>query len=165
MDPIDADFVLAATLSQDWLMPNAAPVVARALIAERAGAIGVGAGCTGCLSGGSLACGADRGGPCERVLVIGAEILTGLTNERTARPRRCGAMAAARCCSAARLPARGPIAPDADGALVDVIVESDHLSRLRASRRRVRRRSCPRSKPAASGRRIDAADAAASGPR
>ena len=25
MDPIDADFVLAATLSQDWLMPNAAP--------------------------------------------------------------------------------------------------------------------------------------------
>lgn len=55
MDPIDVDLVLVATLSQDWLMPNAAPVVAHAVGADRTGAIDVGAGCTGWLSGASLA--------------------------------------------------------------------------------------------------------------
>src|ERR1700739_614023 len=47
----DLALVLVATLTQDSLMPNAAPVVAHAIGADRAGAVDLGAACTGFLSG------------------------------------------------------------------------------------------------------------------
>jgi 3-oxoacyl-[acyl-carrier-protein] synthase III len=54
VDAIDVDLVLVASVSQDELTPSAAPQVAHALGAERAGAIDLGAACTGWLSGLSL---------------------------------------------------------------------------------------------------------------
>src|SRR5689334_19631465 len=42
----DVDLVIVATLSQDELTPNAAPLVAHAIGADRAGAFDVGAACT-----------------------------------------------------------------------------------------------------------------------
>ncbi|MGZ6597630.1 MAG: 3-oxoacyl-ACP synthase, partial [Solirubrobacteraceae bacterium] len=54
-DPDEIDLVLVASLSQDQLTPNAAPVVAHALGADRAGALDLGAACSGWLSGLSLA--------------------------------------------------------------------------------------------------------------
>jgi 3-oxoacyl-[acyl-carrier-protein] synthase III len=80
VEPYDVDLVLVATMSQDELTPNTAPLVAHALGAERAGAIDVGAACTGWISGLQLAAGQIESGRAERVLLIGAEILTRLTD-------------------------------------------------------------------------------------
>jgi 3-oxoacyl-[acyl-carrier-protein] synthase-3 len=80
VEPYDVDLILVATMSQDELTPNTAPLVAHALGAERAGAIDVGAACTGWISGLQLAAGQIESGRAERVLLIGAEILTRLTD-------------------------------------------------------------------------------------
>jgi 3-oxoacyl-[acyl-carrier-protein] synthase III len=80
LKPSDIDLVLVATMTPDELTPNTAPLVAHALGAERAGAIDVGAACTGWLSGLQLGAGQIESGRAERVLLIGAEILTRLTD-------------------------------------------------------------------------------------
>jgi 3-oxoacyl-[acyl-carrier-protein] synthase-3 len=80
VDPLDLDLVLVATLSQDELTPNTAPIVAHNLGAERAGAIDVGAACTSFLSGLSLASAQIECGRAERVLLVGADFITRITN-------------------------------------------------------------------------------------
>lgn len=76
MDAEQLDLVLVATLSPDDLTPNAAPRVAHALGAARAGAIDVGAACTGFVSALHLGAGTIEAGRAEHVLVIGAEIMS-----------------------------------------------------------------------------------------
>jgi 3-oxoacyl-[acyl-carrier-protein] synthase-3 len=73
--PGDVDLVLVATMSQDELTPNAAPLVAHALGATRAGAIDVGAACTAWLSGLALASSYVETGRADHVLVIGADMI------------------------------------------------------------------------------------------
>src|SRR6201992_873359 len=68
--------VLVARLPQEELMPNAAPIVAHAIGADRAGAIDLGAACTGFLSGLSLGAAQIETGRAERVLLIGADFTT-----------------------------------------------------------------------------------------
>ena len=72
----ELDLVLVATLAADELTPNAAPLVALQLGADRAGTMDVGAACTGYLSALSLAAAQVESGRCERVLVIGAEVVS-----------------------------------------------------------------------------------------
>ena len=72
----DVDLVLVATVGADELLPNAAPLVALDLGANRAGAMDVGAACTGYLSGLALAAAQVESGRCEHVLVIGADVLS-----------------------------------------------------------------------------------------
>ncbi len=72
----DLDLVLLATVTPDAILPNAAPLVARDLGATRAGAMDVGAACTGFLSALALAAAQVEGGRSENVLVIGAEVLS-----------------------------------------------------------------------------------------
>lgn len=76
----DLDLVLVATLSQDELTPNTAPLVAHALGANRAGAIDIGAACTAFLSGLALAAAQIECGRAERVLLIGADFITRMTD-------------------------------------------------------------------------------------
>jgi 3-oxoacyl-[acyl-carrier-protein] synthase-3 len=76
IEPADVDLVLVATWTQDELMPNAAPIVAHAVGAERAGAIDLGAACTGFLSGLSLGAAQIETGRAEFVLLIGADFTT-----------------------------------------------------------------------------------------
>lgn len=76
----DVDLILVATMSPDDLSPNAAPMVAHALGADRAGAMDVGAACTGFLAALSLAASQVEAHRAETVLVIGAEILTRITD-------------------------------------------------------------------------------------
>jgi 3-oxoacyl-[acyl-carrier-protein] synthase-3 len=76
LDVADVDLVLVATLSQDAVLPNAAPVVAHALGAVNAGAVDVGAACTGWLAGLQLGSGLIEAGRADRVLLIGAERLS-----------------------------------------------------------------------------------------
>jgi 3-oxoacyl-[acyl-carrier-protein] synthase III len=78
--PADVDLVLVATVGADELLPNAAPLVALDLGADSAGAMDVGAACTGFLSGLSLAAAQVESGRCENVLVIGADVLSRWTD-------------------------------------------------------------------------------------
>src|ERR671914_1820667 len=76
VEPEDLELVLVATVAPDDLLPNAAPLVARELGAHSAGAMDVGAACTGYLSALSLAAAQIECGRCEHVLVIGADVLS-----------------------------------------------------------------------------------------
>jgi 3-oxoacyl-[acyl-carrier-protein] synthase III len=76
MEARSLDLILVGTFTQDEILPNAAPLVAGALGAGRAGAIDLGAACMGFLSGLSLGAGQIEAGRADAVLVVGAEALT-----------------------------------------------------------------------------------------
>jgi 3-oxoacyl-[acyl-carrier-protein] synthase-3 len=80
LDPAKLDIVLVATLSADEVTPNAAPQVAHALGATGAGAMDIGAACTGFVSGLTLAAALIEAQRCDNALVIGAELLSRHTN-------------------------------------------------------------------------------------
>lgn len=72
----DLDLVLVATTTADDLLPNAAPLIAGRLGARRAGAIDIGAACTGFLSALELAAASADAGRADAVLVIGADLMS-----------------------------------------------------------------------------------------
>ncbi|MDX6583815.1 MAG: 3-oxoacyl-[acyl-carrier-protein] synthase [Solirubrobacterales bacterium] len=76
LDAGDVDLILVATSTADDRVPNAAPLIAERLGAVNAGAIDVGAACTGFLSALELAAGAIESGRAELVVVIGAELMS-----------------------------------------------------------------------------------------
>ena len=76
LDAAALDLVLVATLSPDDITPNTAPLVAHALGAERAGAMDVGAACSGFVSALELGAACIEAGRAEAVLVVGAEIMS-----------------------------------------------------------------------------------------
>jgi 3-oxoacyl-[acyl-carrier-protein] synthase-3 len=78
--PEELDLVIVATMTADELTPNAAPLVAHALGATRAGAFDVGAACTAFLTGLSLGAAQIESGRAHRVLLIGADFITRITD-------------------------------------------------------------------------------------
>ncbi len=76
LDAGDLDLVLVATSTADEITPNAAPLVAGLIGAERGGAFDVGAACTGWLAGLAMACGQIESGRARHVLVVGADFLS-----------------------------------------------------------------------------------------
>jgi 3-oxoacyl-[acyl-carrier-protein] synthase-3 len=76
IDAADVDLVLVATSTPDEIMPNAAPLVAKALGATRAGGYDIGAACTGFLA--ALQAGASiiDAGRAEVAVVIGADFMS-----------------------------------------------------------------------------------------
>ncbi|HEX4107872.1 MAG TPA: beta-ketoacyl-ACP synthase 3 [Solirubrobacteraceae bacterium] len=76
VDAADLDLVLVATVAADEITPAAAPLVAHEIGAERAGAIDINAACTGSLSALALACGQIEARRAEKVLVVGAEVMS-----------------------------------------------------------------------------------------
>jgi 3-oxoacyl-[acyl-carrier-protein] synthase-3 len=80
VDAADLDLVLVATLTADEITPNAAPLVASTLGAERAGAFDVGAACNAFLSAMATGAAFIETGRAERVLVIGAEHMSRITD-------------------------------------------------------------------------------------
>jgi 3-oxoacyl-[acyl-carrier-protein] synthase-3 len=72
----ELDLVLVATSSADEITPNAAPLVAGAIGAERAGALDLGSACTGWLGGLAMACGQIESGRARHALVVGADFLS-----------------------------------------------------------------------------------------
>lgn len=73
LEPAAVDLVLVASSSQDELMPNAAPLVAQELGALSAGAMDIGAACSGFLSALALAVGQIEAGRAANVLAVGAD--------------------------------------------------------------------------------------------
>src|SRR5262245_5303460 len=80
VDPRDLDYVIVATMSADEITPNCAPLVAHALGADRAAAFDIGAACTGFLAGLSQSAALVEVGRAERILLVGAEKLTRITD-------------------------------------------------------------------------------------
>ena len=72
----ELDLVLVATSTADEITPNAAPLVAGLIGARRAGALDVGAACTGWLSALAMACGQIESGRAAHALVVGADFLS-----------------------------------------------------------------------------------------
>jgi 3-oxoacyl-[acyl-carrier-protein] synthase III len=87
VDAANLDLVIVATLSQDELSPNTAPLVAHNLGATRAGAFDVGAACTPFLTALAQGCANIESGRAQYVLVVGADFVTRLvdyTDKRSA---------------------------------------------------------------------------------
>jgi 3-oxoacyl-[acyl-carrier-protein] synthase-3 len=76
VDAGELDLVLVATSSADEITPNAAPLVAGLIGAERAGTFDIGAACTGWLAGLAVACGQIESGRARHALLIGADFLS-----------------------------------------------------------------------------------------
>jgi 3-oxoacyl-[acyl-carrier-protein] synthase-3 len=78
--PADVDLVLVATTTADDVLPNSAPLVADALGAAQAGAIDVGAACTGFLSAVALGTAQIEAGRADVVLIVGADLMSRITD-------------------------------------------------------------------------------------
>ena len=76
IEPHELDLVLVATSTADEITPNAAPLVAGLIGADRVGALDVGAACTGWLSAMAMACGQIESGRARHALVVGADFLS-----------------------------------------------------------------------------------------
>lgn len=130
VDPAEIDLILVASMSQDEMTPSAAPQVAYGLGALNAGAVDVGAACTGWLSGLALAAGMIEVGRVDKVLLIGSEVLTRLADyddRKTAALWGDGAGAVVLGCDGGG--SVGPVVLAADGGLADVIT-CTHEERL-----------------------------------
>lgn len=80
VDPAEVDLVIVATMTQDELTPNTAPLVAHMIGAHRAGGYDIGAACTAWLSAASIAAAQIETERCRWVLVIGADFITRINN-------------------------------------------------------------------------------------
>jgi 3-oxoacyl-[acyl-carrier-protein] synthase-3 len=130
VDPTEVDLVMVATLTADQLQPNAAPLVASRIGARSAGAMDIGAACTGFLSALSLATAQLESGRARAALVVGAEVMSRVTNyadRRTAGLFGDGAGAAVLTLGGPGL--IGPIALRSDGARGELI-QATHEERL-----------------------------------
>ena len=80
VDPEELDLIIVATATPDMLFPATAALVADALGARKAAAYDLLAGCTGFVYALSQAYGQVATGLSSRALVIGAEVLSKITN-------------------------------------------------------------------------------------
>jgi 3-oxoacyl-[acyl-carrier-protein] synthase III len=120
----ELDLVLVATSTADEITPNAAPLVAGLLGAEHAGALDVGAACTGWLGALSMACGQIESGRARSALVIGADFLSrflDFSDRDTSAVFADGAGAAVVSSTEGAPPCIGPIVLHADHAGADLI--------------------------------------------
>ena len=125
------DLVLLATSSQDQLLPNGSPVLAAKLGATRAGTIDIGAACTGFVSALALAAGQIESGRAERVLVVGAEIMSRVTDPDDRPTAGLFGDGAGAAVVTAGGPARlGPAVQHADGIVGPDLIFATHEDRL-----------------------------------
>ena len=124
LKPSDIDLVLVATMTPDELTPNTAPLVAEAL-GIGAGAYDIGSACTGWLAALSAGAAQIETGRAQGVLVIGAEILSRVTDPADKRTAAIfGDGAGAVVLAAEGHGAVGPVVLASDGAMGETIVAS-----------------------------------------
>ncbi len=117
IDPRALDLVLVATSTADEITPNAAPLVAGLVGADRAGALDVGSACTGWLAALALACGQIESGRATHALVVGADFLSQFldSTDRETAPLFADGAGAAVVTSTGGSPGRiGPVVLGAD---------------------------------------------------
>src|SRR5947209_5300816 len=135
VQPDDLDLVLVATSTADEITPNAAPLVAGLIGARRAGALDLGAACTGWLGGLALACGQIESGRCQHALVVGADFLSRFLDlsDRSSAPLFADGAGAAVVSAASNSSGRiGPVLLHADHQGADLIrLERGHSIEMR----------------------------------
>ena len=131
--PGEIDLVLAATMSHDQLTPNLAPLVAERIGAAGAGALDVGAACTGFLGALALACGQVEAGRADSVLVIGADQLSRLIDplDRSTAALFGDGAGAVLVRAAANGAGVGPAVLGSDGARGDLVTASREEALIR----------------------------------
>jgi 3-oxoacyl-[acyl-carrier-protein] synthase-3 len=124
------DLVLVATTTQDELLPNAAPLTAARLGATRAGALDLGAACTGFVSALSVAAGMVESSRADAVLVVGADLMTRVVDpdDRSTAPLF-GDGAGAAVLTAGGPGAIGPVVLAADGTGGEGLIRIEHDDR------------------------------------
>ena len=122
-DAADLDLVIVATMSHDQLAPSAAALVAARLGTRGAGALDVNAACSGFVSALGLAAGQIESRRAESVLVIGADLLSKLTDrDDRSTAGLFGDGAGAALVRAVAAPGRlGPVVLGSDGARGDLV--------------------------------------------
>ena len=80
LTPKDIDLIIVATVTGDMIFPATASIVQHALGVHGTPAFDLGAGCSGWVYGLAMANGVIASGMYDRVLVIGADLLTKVTN-------------------------------------------------------------------------------------
>jgi 3-oxoacyl-[acyl-carrier-protein] synthase-3 len=127
----ELDLVLVATMAADELTPNAAPLVAEELGAKAAGAIDVGAACTGFLSALGMATAQIESRRADNVLVIGADLLSRLTDpdDRSTAALLADGAGAALVRPAGSAGRIGPVVLGADGAH-SALITANHSDRV-----------------------------------
>jgi 3-oxoacyl-[acyl-carrier-protein] synthase III len=131
VDPDDVDLVIVATMTQDELTPNTAPLVAHALGALHAGAFDVGAACTAFLSGLALGAAQIESERARFVLLVGADFITRIVDydDRGTAPLFADAAGAVMLGPADEgTGAIGPIVLGCDGSHAETII-ADHNDR------------------------------------
>jgi 3-oxoacyl-[acyl-carrier-protein] synthase III len=123
IDPEELDLVLVATMSHEQLTPSAAALVASRIGASRAGAIDVGAACSGFLSALALGTGQIESGRADNVLVIGADLMSRLIDHDDRSTAAlfgdgAGAVLLSAAAGAGRI---GPVLLRSDGARGDLV--------------------------------------------
>jgi len=123
VDPAHVDLVLLATLSHERLIPNASALVADRIGASAAGAVDLNAACSGFVSALALAAGQIESGRIRTAVVIGAEVLTPLTDPDDRRTAAlfgdaAGAVVVTATSGAGRI---GPVTFGADGSRSELI--------------------------------------------
>ena len=125
------DLILVGTHTQEQLLPTASPVVAAELGATRAGTIDIGAACTGFVSALALAAGQIESDRAERVLVVGAEIMSRVTDHDDRSTAGLFGDGAGAAVVTAGGPARlGPAVQGADGSAGPELIFATHEDRL-----------------------------------
>jgi 3-oxoacyl-[acyl-carrier-protein] synthase III len=124
IEAADLDLVIVATLSQDELTPNTAPIVAYNLGAARAGAFDVGAACTSFIT--ALAQGTSQveSHRADHVLIVGADFITRIVDYGDKRSAPLFADAAGAVVLGPGDPKRGSIGPivlGADGSQAETL--------------------------------------------
>jgi 3-oxoacyl-[acyl-carrier-protein] synthase-3 len=131
VDAADLDLVIVATMTQDQLTPNTAPLVAQAVGAQDAGAFDIGAACTAFLSGMALGAGQIECGRASHVLLIGADFISRVTDYEDKRTAPLFGDAAAAVVLGPADGSNGVIGPivlSSDGSGAEVI-QIDHADR------------------------------------
>jgi 3-oxoacyl-[acyl-carrier-protein] synthase-3 len=135
LDPLELDLVLVATMSHEQLTPHAAALVASEIGAKHAGALDMNAACTGFLSALSMGAGQIESGRADSVLVVGADLISRLTNrDDRSTAGLFGDGAGAVVLRPTEPPGRiGPVVLGADGARAELIQcnRSDGLIRMK----------------------------------
>lgn len=85
IESAELDLILLATATPDAPVPAAASIIQHALGAERAGAMDINAGCSGFLYGLHTADAFVRSGAAKKVLLVGSETLTRVTDYKDRR--------------------------------------------------------------------------------
>lgn len=143
VDADDVDAVIVATVTPDYRFPAAACLVQSALGANQAAAFDLNAGCAGFLYGLAQATAMIESGAGRRLLVCGADVLSGITDYTD--PRSCilfgdgaGAVVVERASEGGGL---GPFDLRADGAMPELLYVPNDTGVISMQGREVYRRA------------------------